>query len=141
MMLRIAGVLMLAALWVGQVVAQPATPVPTPTPTPVPAPVPVRPGWVVRGGGELQALDKVYARTSILKVRRDEVVRYGGLDIAVLACHARPADQAPDAAAFLVISERATGVVRFRGWMFANNPAIAILEHPIYDIRVLGCMP
>ncbi|MSP04920.1 MAG: DUF2155 domain-containing protein [Acetobacteraceae bacterium] len=141
MISRIAVSSAFAVLWAGAVTAQPATSALPPAPVPVPAAAAVRPGWIARGAATLQALDKVYARTATLTVRRAEAVRFGALDIAVLACHSRPPDQALDAAAFLVISERETGVVRFRGWMFANNPAIAILEHPIYGIRVLGCVP
>ena len=27
----------------------------------------------------------------------------------------------------------------FRGWMLANNPSLSMLQHPIYDVRVVGC--
>jgi hypothetical protein len=27
----------------------------------------------------------------------------------------------------------------FRGWMFANAPGVSMLEHPVYDVRVLDC--
>jgi hypothetical protein len=29
--------------------------------------------------------------------------------------------------------------VVFRGWMFAESPALNMLEHPVYDLRVLAC--
>ena len=114
---------------------------PGPAPVLVPPPFASPPSWVMSGAAELQVLDKIYARAAVRMVRRGESMSYGDIDIAVLACHTRPPDQAPDAAVFLVITERDTGVVPFRGWMFANNPAIAMLEHPIYDIRVLRCAP
>lgn len=84
-------------------------------------------------------LDKVNARTATVTVAVGQTVRYGALNIAVQACSARPPDQAPDAAAFLVITDTHPGSSGFRGWMFAANPTIAILEHPIYDVRVLNC--
>ena len=74
-------------------------------------------GWLPRGVVEIQALDKVYARSSLLTVRVGE---------------------AADATAFLTVTDDAAAPV-FRGWMFAANPALAMLEHPIYDIRVLAC--
>jgi hypothetical protein len=27
----------------------------------------------------------------------------------------------------------------FRGWMFANAPGVNMLQHPVYDIRLLAC--
>ena len=47
-----------------------------------------------------------------------------------------------DAAAFLEMtdSRRAAGAQQvFRGWMFANAPGVSMLEHPVYDVRVLDC--
>lgn len=84
-------------------------------------------------------LDKVNARTATMTVAVGQTARYGALNIAVQACAARPPDQAPDAAAFLVITDTRPGSSEFRGWMFAANPMVAIFEHPIYDIRVVTC--
>jgi hypothetical protein len=37
-------------------------------------------------------------------------------------------------------SRRAAGAQQvFRGWMFANAPGVSMLEHPVYDVRVLDC--
>jgi hypothetical protein len=27
----------------------------------------------------------------------------------------------------------------FRGWMFAEAPGVNMLEHPVYDVRILSC--
>jgi hypothetical protein len=27
----------------------------------------------------------------------------------------------------------------FRGWMFADAPGVNMLEHPVYDVRILSC--
>ena len=65
--------------------------------------------------------------------------------IATLSgCGEDPAadDDVPDAAAFLEMtdSRRAAGSQQvFRGWMFANAPGVSMLEHPVYDVRVLDC--
>ena len=105
--------------------------------------------WVPRRVAEIQALDKVTARVTTLRANVCEPTRYGTLTILVRACRARPADEVPDAAAWLEISDvRAPGTpaagqpaseVMFRGWMFAENPALNMLEHPVYDLRVLAC--
>jgi hypothetical protein len=98
--------------------------------------------WQPRRTAELQALDKVTARTTRLSAPLEQAVRYGTLSILVRACRARPVDEVPDAAAFLEIRDSRAGAdapPAFRGWMFANNPAVSMLEHPVYDVRVLGC--
>jgi hypothetical protein len=99
-------------------------------------------GWVVQRVAELQALDKVTARVTTLRVPLDRPTAYGTLTITVRACHARPPDEVPDAAAFLEIADSrapANGAVVFRGWMFANAPGVNMLEHAVYDIRVMEC--
>ncbi len=98
--------------------------------------------WVPRQVAQLQALDKVTARVTLLQARIGTPTMFGTLTINLRACNARPADEVPDAAAWLEISDSraadGTGPA-FRGWMFANAPAVNTLEHPVYDIRVLEC--
>ena len=98
--------------------------------------------WVPRQAAELQVLDKVTARISVLRAGVGQAAQYGTLSITVRACNARPPDEVPDAAAFLEMtdSRRAAGAQQvFRGWMFANAPGVSMLEHPVYDVRVLDC--
>ena len=110
--------------------------------------------WVQRRVAEIQALDKVTARVTIVRANVGEPTRYGTLTILVRSCRARPADEVPDAAAWLEVSDSrgttaspAAGQAAvapapatvFRGWMFAENPALNMLEHPVYDLRVLAC--
>jgi hypothetical protein len=98
--------------------------------------------WVPKQQAELQLLDKVTARISVLRAPVGQATQFGALTIRVTACNARPPDEVPDAAAFLEVSDgrRASGFQEvFRGWMFANAPGVSMLEHPVYDLRVLDC--
>ncbi len=98
--------------------------------------------WVPRREAELQVLDKVTARISVLRADVGQAAQYGTLTILVRSCNARPPDEVPDAAAFLEMtdSRRAASAQQvFRGWMFANAPGVSMLEHPVYDVRVLDC--
>jgi len=97
------------------------------------------PDWQPRQAAELQALDKVDARVERLVVPVGQSARFGALEITVRACLVRPPDQASDAASLLQISDPHPGAPGFSGWMLAAEPALGLLEHPIYDIRVLGC--
>ena len=98
--------------------------------------------WQRRNTAELQALDKVTARVSTFRVSVGAPMRFGTLTISLRACHARPPDEVPDAAAWLEITDERAGAdaaPAFRGWMFASAPGVHTLEHPVYDIRVLDC--
>jgi hypothetical protein len=105
------------------------------------APAAPGPAWLPRGEAELQALDKVNARTQTLSVRVGASARFGSLTIAVQSCVVRPPDQPADAAAFLVVTDATPGSPAFHGWMFQSDPAVSMLQHPIYDLRVLACRP
>lgn len=98
--------------------------------------------WVPRRVAQLQTLDKVTARVSVLQATVDRPASFGTLTIRVRACNARAPDEVPDAAAWMEITDSrapAGSPPAFRGWMFANAPAVSMLEHPVYDIRVLEC--
>lgn len=100
------------------------------------------PGWVARTTARLQFLDKVTARVSLLEAPVGRPTPFATLTILVSACHARPADEVPDAAAWMEITDsrrREADKLAFRGWLFANTPAANMLEHPVYDLRVLDC--
>ncbi len=98
--------------------------------------------WVPAQAATLQALDKVTARVSVVEARVGQPARFGTLTIQLRACHARAPDEVPDAAAWMEITDaraEAGAPPAFRGWMFANAPGVSMLEHPVYDIRVLEC--
>ncbi len=98
--------------------------------------------WVPMRSARLQALDKVTARVTILDARVGQTAAFGTLSINLRACHGRPPDEVPDAAAWMEITDSrspAGSPPAFRGWMFANAPGVNMLEHPVYDIRVLEC--
>jgi hypothetical protein len=124
--------------------AQPAPLTPPPaapgqaTPDAAP-PAPPPPAWVPRSAVTLLLLDKVSAQPHSATVPVGRSVAFGSLEIVVQACAVHPPDLPEDAAAFLEITDRHAGMPGFRGWMFAGEPAAAMLEHPVYDVRVAGC--
>jgi hypothetical protein len=96
---------------------------------------------VPQGGAVLQVLDKVNAQTTTLTVKDGQAGTYGSLTIAVQACVIRPPTLPQDAAAFLTITDSHPDQPGFKGWMLASDPSLAMLEHPLYDVRVIGCTP
>lgn len=99
-------------------------------------------GWVERRTGQIQALDKVTARVTTLTATVGQPLRFGTLTILLRACHARPPDEVPDAAVWMEVTDSLSAAGSppvFRGWMFAEAPAVNMLEHPVYDLRILSC--
>lgn len=90
----------------------------------------------------LQGLDKITARVSTIEAPVGEVTTFGSLAITPRACDKRPPEDPPESAAFLEIRDAPAGeapVDLFSGWMFASSPALAALEHPVYDVWVIDC--
>ncbi|WP_019961906.1 DUF2155 domain-containing protein [Woodsholea maritima] len=95
----------------------------------------------------LRGLDKVTARTRDFEANVGEPVQFGALEITVQYCRKRPPEEIPEVFVFMEVKDRRTdgfgieadGEKIFSGWMFASNPALHALEHPIYDVWVMDC--
>ncbi len=122
----------------------PPTPRPPAAQTPGP-PAPAQPAsplpnvWLPKPVADLVGLDKVTARTTPITLRVGETRVFGSLSITLRACEVRPPDQPADATAFLDITDSHPGGPAFHGWMVVSDPAVSMLEHPIYDVRLAGC--
>ncbi len=118
----------------------PADQTPAPTqPAPPATPQPMQLTWVPQGTAQLQVLDKVNAQNALLTVKVGQEAQFGSLNIQVQACDIHPPDQPQDSAAYVTITDSHADAPGFRGWMLANNPSLSMLQHPIYDVRVVGC--
>ena len=113
------------------------------TVVPVPAPAAPAPGpdWLPRQTIELAALDKVNARTTTLTGQVGQTLHFASLSIAVGGCLARPPDQRIDYAAWLDVTDSHPGGPAYHGWMLANEPALSMMEHPLYDLHLTACRP
>ncbi len=122
------------------IVQYPAQQPPVQTTPPGAQPVTAPPStWLPQTTAMLQVLDKVNAQISVLTVKVGQSAQFGSLTIQVQACEIRPLDQPQDATAFLTITDSHTDAPGFRGWLLANHPSVSMLQHPIYDVRVVGC--
>jgi hypothetical protein len=122
---------------------QPPVEVPvTPPPPPEVVPTPSTGAAPQALGVMLGGIDKVAARTAKFEANLKQKVFYNTLIITAYACKTRPPEEPPESAAFLEIQERkpdGTTQKLFSGWMFASSPALNALEHPVYDVWVVGC--
>jgi hypothetical protein len=94
-------------------------------------------------------LNKRNGQTRDLELKPGQYIRAGKVEVRVRACEkTKPWETYPDQGAFvqLVVFERPPGTSEkprwrqiFSGWLFKNNPAANIVEHPIYDIWIKEC--
>jgi hypothetical protein len=115
-----------------------ATPVQAQTQSP-PPPQPAPETWLPRPNVALAGLDKITARVTQLSGRVGQTLSFGTLSIAVRNCVVRGPDQPADQAVFLDISDSRDAAIAFHGWMLLSSPSLSMLEHPVYDIRLIGC--
>lgn len=95
--------------------------------------------WVPKGTADLALLDKIRAQPNNVAVRVGDSTVFGSITIRVRSCVVHPADQPADAAAYLDMTDtRGNGDV-FHGWLLAKAPGASQMEHPVYDVRLLGC--
>ncbi|MCK5295835.1 MAG: DUF2155 domain-containing protein [Alphaproteobacteria bacterium] len=90
----------------------------------------------------LRCLDKMTGRVKTILAPIGDAVQFGTLSIVAQACFSRPPEETPEDSAFLDVSEiKDTTQTEniFRGWMFSSSPALSAMEHPVYDIWVIGC--
>jgi len=97
--------------------------------------------WQPQSTAVLQLLDKVDAQSATLTITAGQSAKYGALTVAVRACNVSAPDGKPDATAFLDISDSHPDLPTFHGWMLKSDPSVSMLQHPIFDVRVLGCRP
>lgn len=92
----------------------------------------------------LRTVDKLSARTHTFDIPVDKTVKFGNsLFIKVRACRKSSPLDKPESAAFLQVwerkpSEEASNWI-FSGWMFASNPSLSAMDHPVYDVWVIEC--
>ena len=90
----------------------------------------------------LRGLDKVTGRMSTFSIPVGEVGQFGKTFVVPEACYTRPPEEFPENSAFLYVFEKSLkgeNIEMFKGWMFSSNPALSSMEHPVYDIWIIGC--
>lgn len=95
--------------------------------------------WLEAEKVVLQGLDKITARVFTVTAKINQLIKFGTLDIYVRKGYKAPPEETPESVCFLEISERKSGETPkliFSGWMFASNPSLYPLEHPVYDVWI-----
>lgn len=72
----------------------------------------------------------------------NKAFQFGTLQITPRLCQKASPEDPPESTAFLEIVDKKPNTQEnliFQGWMFASNPSISALEHPVYDVWVKEC--
>tara|TARA_B100001175_G_scaffold316559_1_gene330810 strand:- start:222 stop:629 length:408 start_codon:yes stop_codon:yes gene_type:complete len=92
---------------------------------------------------ELNILDKVSSKTSIIKINIGEDFIFQNLLISVLKCQNSKFDDDPEVTAYMQVTDLKSinndKVYIFNDWTFASSPSIRPFDHPVYDIWLKKC--
>ena len=91
----------------------------------------------------LKALDKITAKTSAIRLAVGEKKFFGSLEIKALKCQLLENNDSTDTVAYLQVKDLSSQdnnqVFLFNGWTFASSPTLQSIDHPIYDLWIIGC--
>ena len=97
----------------------------------------------------LGLLNKRNGQTRDIELKPGEAIRFDKVVVRLRACEkTAPWETYPGEGAFvqLLVNERPPGTTEaerwrnvFSGWLFKENPAANVVEHPIYDVWVKAC--
>lgn len=89
------------------------------------------------------ALEKVTATIETIEINLNDTKKFGIFEITPRICYTRSATERPQTTSFVEIDEVSTDQTEikriFTGWMFASSPGLHGVEHPVYDIWLIGC--
>ena len=91
----------------------------------------------------IKALDKITAKTSVIRLSIGEKKFFGPLEIKALKCQLSENNDFIDTVAYLQVKDLSVKdnnqVFLFNGWTFASNPTLQSIDHPVYDLWITSC--
>ena len=91
---------------------------------------------------QMQAMDKITGRVSIIEVPVGGEVKFGSFSVVVRSCKTNSEGEKPENYAFVDVTDKSFDKEEFnifKGWMMSLSPAVHAVEHPIYDVWLLKC--
>ncbi len=92
---------------------------------------------------DIKVLDKISSKNILIKIKNGEETKYKDLSIKSMKCKNSEFDDNPEITAYLQVKDLTKkskdNVFIFNGWMFSSSPSITPFDHPVYDIRLVGC--
>ena len=92
---------------------------------------------------EINVLDKVSSKNTILKLNLGAEKKFQNLSIKVLKCQNSKFDDDPEIIAYIQVKDLNISnnekVYIFNGWTFSSSPTINPFDHPVYDLWLSSC--
>ena len=92
---------------------------------------------------EINVLDKVSSKNTILKLKIGEEKKFQNLLIKVLKCENSKFDDDPEITAYIQVKDLNVSdnekVFIFNGWTFSSSPTVNPFDHPVYDLWLSSC--
>ena len=92
---------------------------------------------------EINILDKVSSKTTILTFNIGEEKKFQNLLIKVLKCENSNFDDDPEITAYIQVKDVNISdnekVYIFNGWTFSSSPTLNPFDHPVYDLWLSSC--
>ena len=92
---------------------------------------------------EINLLDKVSSKNTILKLKIGEEKKFQNLLIKVLKCENSKFDDDPEITAYIQVKDLNVSdnekVFIFNGWTFSSSPTVNPFDHPVYDLWLSSC--
>ena len=92
---------------------------------------------------DIKILDKISSKNELIKLINGEEINYKDLLIKSIKCKNSEFDDNPEITAYVQVKDLTKDnndeVFVFNGWMFSSSPSISPFDHPVYDIRLVGC--
>ena len=96
---------------------------------------------VKRKYANFKILDKISNKLDEKTIKVNESDFFGTLNIKVYSCFTEPPNEIPEDYVLIDIKDifnEEKGSI-YKGWMISSSPDVTPLEHPIYDLWLLGC--
>lgn len=86
-------------------------------------------------------LDKISNKISEKNIAVNSSELIGTLNIKVYSCFSEPPDEIPENYVLIDVKDnfKDKNISIYKGWMISSLPDVTPLEHPIYDLWLLGC--
>ena len=86
-------------------------------------------------------LDKTSNKITKKNIEVNTSILMGTLNISVFSCFTEPPDEIPEDYVLIDVKDvfQDKDLSIYRGWMISSTPDVTPLEHPIYDLWLIGC--
>ncbi len=86
-------------------------------------------------------LDKISNKLFEKSIKVDESDFIETLNIKVYSCLTEPPNEIPEDYVLIDVKDNFQNqeISIYKGWMISSSPDVTPLEHPIYDLWLLGC--